>query len=453
MIIVLKLFESILTGIKEIFYNKTRSFLTMLGITLGVASLITMASIVEGAKVSTMAIMNQWGGLNKIRLNYSSDETAGANNVTFGAKRAGITFKDINDISRAHSGIIDSFSPLLYARGNVRRGNKSLYVHRILGVTQSFGKVEQYEVQSGRDLSMFDDWSLARVCVIGDIIKEELFGEHENPVGEKIEVEGVTLTIIGVYKHYQMSDPLRPGRQKQETKKTAGFEKAIKPADKNQQTSGRGFWRKYGTGNVLWYKNFIICVPYSTIQMAYRGDNYIDVVNILLKDTDNLTGKVESISKTLKKSRGAEDFEINTAAENYEMMNKQINIFNIVLGSIAAISLIVGGIGIMNVILASISQRIREIGVRKSVGASDFDIFSQFLIETIIIAMSGGIFGILLSFLSSSLIAGLSGLNASISLSSIALALTFSGLVGIVFGIYPAIKASRLNPINALRYE
>jgi putative ABC transport system permease protein len=107
----------------------------------------------------------------------------------------------------------------------------------------------------------------------------------------------------------------------------------------------------------------------------------------------------------------------------------------------------------MNVILASISQRIREIGVRKSVGASDFDIFIQFLIETIIIAMSGGIVGILLSFFSASLIAGLSGLNASISFTSIILSLTFSGLVGVIFGIYPAIKASRLNPITALRYE
>lgn len=453
MIIVLKLIESVYTGVKEIFYNKTRSFLTMLGITLGVASLITMASIVEGAKVSTLAIMNQWGGLNKVQLRYTSEDTAGFEDFTFGAKRSGITLKDINELYRSHSDIIDTISPQIYSSGSVKRGNKTLNVQRVIGVTPAFGMVEQYEIQSGRDLSLFDDWSLSRVCVIGTIIRDELFEEYEEAVGEKIEVEGVTLTIVGVYKNYQMSDPLRPGKSQAETKKSTGFERAIKVPEKNEKTSRQGFWSKYGRGNVLWYKNYIICVPFSTIQVAYRGDNYIDTVNILLKNPDELTEKVESMSSTLKNSRGAEDFEITTAAENYEMMNKQINIFNMVLGSIAAISLIVGGIGIMNVILASISQRIREIGVRKSVGASDFDIFIQFLIETIIIAMSGGLFGILLSFFSAFLIANLSGLNASISFVSIILALTFSGLVGIIFGIYPAIKASRLNPITALRYE
>ena len=425
----------------------------MLGITLGVASLITMASIVEGAKVSTLAIMNQWGGLNKVQLRYSSDDTAGKGDFTFGAKRAGITFKDIDELYRYHPDIIETISPQLFARASVKRGNKALYVNRIIGVTPAFGRVEQYEVQMGRDLSLFDDWSLARVCIIGTIIRDELFDKYEDVIGEKIEVEGVILTIIGVYKNYQMSDPLRPGKSGGEVKKTAGIERAVKTSQKNERTSRSGFWRKYGVNNVLWYKNYIICVPFSTIQMAYRGNNQIDTVNILLKSPDNLTEKVENMSNTLKKARGAEDFELSTAAEKYEMMNKQINIFNMVLGSIAAISLIVGGIGIMNVILASISQRIREIGVRKSVGASDFDIFIQFLIETIIIAMSGGFVGILLSFFSASLIARLSGLNASISPTSIILSLTFSGFVGIIFGIYPAIKASRLNTITALRYE
>lgn len=453
MIFLFKIFESVLTGIKEIFHNKTRSFLTMLGITLGVASLITMASIVEGAKVSTMAIMNQWGGLNKVRLKYTSDESAGAGDFTFGAKRSGITFKDVEELYRSHSDIIETVSSQLYARGAVKRGNKLLRVQRIIGVTPSFDVVEQYEIQSGRSLSMFDDWSLARVCVIGTIIRDELFDEYEDPVGQKIEVEGVTLTIVGVFKNYQMSDPLRPAGPAAETKKTKSIERAIKEPQKNERMSNRSFWRKYGTGNVLWYKNYIICIPFSTIEVAYKGENYIDEVSILLKSPDDLTKKVEDMSRTLKKSRGAEDFELTTAAESYEMMNKQIGIFNIVLGSIAAISLIVGGIGIMNVILASISQRIREIGVRKSVGASDLDIFVQFLIETIIIAMSGGIVGILLSFFSASLIAHLSGLSSSISPASILLSLTFSGLIGIIFGIYPAIKASRLNPITALRYE
>jgi ABC-type antimicrobial peptide transport system permease subunit len=452
-ILLLKLFESTLTGIKEIFYNKTRSFLTMLGITLGVASLITMASIVEGAKVSTIEIMNQWGGLNNVRLSYSGEETAGTGNLTFGAKRTGITFEDVNVLYKNHTDIIDVISPLIRTWALVKRNNRALHVNRVLGITPTFMQVEQYNIQDGRELTLFDDWSLSRVCVIGTVIKEELFEDYENPIGQRIEVEGVPLSIVGIFEHYEMSDPLRPVKQSDNKPKTNVPQYAIKPAEKNETSGRHGFWRKYGRGNVLWFKNYIICVPFSILQILYRGDNTIDQVNILLKSPERLTEKVEQMSKTLKESRGVEDFELNTAAENYEMMNKQIGLFNIVLGSIAAIALIVGGIGIMNVILVSISQRIREIGVRKSVGASDLDIFIQFLIETVILAMFGGLFGILLSFFSASLLSYLSGLNASISIGSILLSLMFSCFIGIIFGIYPALKASRLHPITALRYE
>ena len=180
----------------------------------------------------------------------------------------------------------------------------------------------------------------------------------------------------------------------------------------------------------------------------------VDSYELRMKSSEDLAGQIESMKKSLIRAhRGVEDFKIQPWSEHFEEANKQIQIMSIVFLSIAVIALFVGGIGIMNVILASISERIREIGVRKSVGARNIDIFVQFLIETIILSLLGGIFGVIIGFGLTRVIAGFAGLRTVVPASSIVLSVGVSTFIGIVFGLYPSVKAANLNPIDALRYE
>ena len=433
-----------------------RSFLTMLGVILGVASLITMTSIIESARRKSIEQISAYGGLDRVSISMVKKEKLLEAGGIY--KLEGLRVKDAKALIKNHSDFIRNISLQRYHWGYLKHKNRSMRIWHIAGGGPPYFGINKYKVERGREIAMIDDWSLARVCVIGTIIENELFEEHEDALGRQINIEGVNFKIVGILTNYQSEQAFAAGAKKtnikQKSKKTKLPEYAIKQTKKGRiRVRGRHLWRKYGKNNTLWYKNIVVVLPYSTMEVLFKEDNHIDSIEILLKDSINLDEYVEKMRKTLEKLRGKQDFELKTAAERYEMMSKQIGIFNIVLGSIAAISLIVGGIGIMNVILASISQRIREIGVRKSVGASNLDIFIQFLIETSILALMGGFLGVLLSFGLTSLIKKLAGLDAVISLPAIILALVFSNFVGIAFGIYPSLKAAKLNPINALRYE
>jgi len=451
-----KIKESLLTGIKEIYYHILRSLLTMLGIVLGVASLITMTSIIESAKRKSIEQISVFGGLDRVSIKIVEKEKLLESGDIY--KMTGLEIKDADALIKNHSDFIKNISLQRYHRGYLKHGNQSMRIWHIAAGTPSYFEINKYHVERGRKLSMIDDWSLSRVCVIGTIIEKELFEEYEEALNSKINIEGVDFRIVGILSNYQSGHAFQArtkntNEKKEKEKKKLPLYAIRKQKGGKSRIKGWHLWRKYGKNNTLWYKNIVVILPYSTMEVLFKEDSYIDSIEIQLKDSINLDNYVERIRQTLEKLRGKQDFEIKTASERYEMVNKQIKTFNLVLGLIAGISLLVGGIGIMNVILASISERIREIGVRKSVGASNLDIFVQFLIETSILALIGGFLGVILSFVFTSLITKFAGLDAIVSLPAIIIALLFSNGVSVIFGIYPSLKAAKLNPIDALHYE
>jgi len=444
-----KLRESLLTGIKEIRYNKLRSLLTLFGIMLGVASLIAMMSITEGYKQNFIKFMDAHGGLSLVTVSNVDSETLAELKTRYNAE--GLIIEDIDTIMQNNGDIIETISPVKSGgRFLVKYGNKSirLWGQAVVGATKSFGEINDLVIGQGRNLTDFDDVSNSRVTVIGSIVKDILFGDSINPLGENISVNGNYLTVVGTYAQYSAGETSEPAGT------TNAHQRAIVTDNTSEHLSGRHLWQMYGRTDPFWRKNMNVVIPISTFSNLYRPDETLSSINIRFKDSVSLDEYVEKIRISLLSNRlGYEDFEIDTQAEMFEESQKQMRTMTLVFGAIAIISLLVGGIGIMNVILASISERIREIGVRKSVGARKADIFVQFLIETIVLSTLGGLLGVLAGSSMSIFIAKIANMETLVSPFAIGLALISSCIIGIIFGIYPSLRAAKLNPIDALRYE
>ncbi|MEK6794668.1 MAG: ABC transporter permease [Spirochaetota bacterium] len=458
----LKLRESIITGVKEIYYHKMRSFLTLLGVMLGVASLVIMMSIMEGFRVSFERMMNQMGGMARVSV-YNLDQGQRGAKVY---KSRGVRIDDMRTLLLENGDIIDIMVPQVTAPNyTIRRGNKSLRVwsYTALGATSDYSRISGHVIDEGRDISPLDDASFSRVCVIGSIVRSELFEEYQNPIGETIFINNIGFHIIGLYRHVSVEPPhmgekidtnAQARDERLKNLKTLSVRRAIVPKRGSEELWGRSLWEKYGRNNTMWHMNLNALIPFSTFQQLMKSDGRLDSIEIILRDSKNLPAYIERLRTTLRKKRGGtEDFQIKPWAERYNETNQQIQTMSLVFIIIAVIALIVGGIGIMNVILASISERIREIGVRKSVGAGNLDIFMQFLVETVMLSIFGGMFGVGLGSVLTVIIAHFIGIAGVIAPMSIIVAISSSCGIGLVFGLYPSFKAAKLDPITALRYE
>lgn len=392
--------------------NKLRSALTSLGIIIGVSAVIIMLAIGTGASNKVQANMESMGS-NMLTLRSAAAKTGGVN-IGVGTKPS-LTLKDAIAIQKSVANV-DSVAPVSSENKQLMYGNQN-WQSSVYGTTPHYLRIKSYDIDEGRCFSFDDVKNSAKVAVIGSTVATELFGDV-SPVNKVIRVGNVPFKVLG-------------------TLKTKG---SMGPMDQDNLI--------FIPITTAQKKLFGVSFP-GTVQMIVVKGTDADTLTQVEKDIDELLIQRHNIGKNQTK-----DFEIRNSAEFQERMKSTVQTFAILLASIASVSLLVGGIGIMNIMLVSVTERTKEIGIRMAIGARASDIRWQFLIESVMLSIIGGLIGVVTGVLGAKAVEYFSdGMNISISLFSIFLSLGFSGLVGVAFGYYPAYKASLLNPIEALRYE
>ena len=399
-------------AINSLKVNKLRSALTSLGIIIGVSAVIIMLAIGTGASNQVQANMESMGS-NLLTIRSSSARTGG---VSLGVgTRPSLTLKDADAIQKMIAGI-DALAPVSNEGKQVMYGNQN-WQTTVYGTTPKYLYVKNYEIDLGRSFTFEDVKNGAKVCVIGSTVARELFGDI-SPINKVIRVGNVPFKVLGTMKTKGSSGPMDQD------------DLIFIPITTAQK------------------KLFGVAFPGTVKMIVVKGDN-ADTLDDVQKDIEELLKQRHNIGKNQ-----INDFEIRNSAEFQERMKSTVQTFAILLASIASVSLLVGGIGIMNIMLVSVTERTKEIGIRMAIGARASDIRWQFLIESFMLSMIGGLVGVVVGVLGAKSVEFFSeGMSVSISLFSIFLSLGFSGLVGVAFGYYPAHKASLLNPIDALRYE
>lgn len=447
---------TILIGFKEIWAHKFRSLLTMLGIILGVSSLIAMSAMVKGMENGMKEALVAIGGLEKVSV---EEQAVPAYQKQLADQATGVTMNDVYALQKG-APLIRLLQPTMgMQRATLSRGGKSFRPWVCVGTWPSALEMNEHVIQHGRMFNDIDDELARSVCVIGTATRDALFGDPEEtgkeiiPIGETINISGRLFTIIGMFEHYE-------GELE---KKQRLLAKAAGPAPTATGPARRRGNNRRGSF-VFYLKNATVYMPLNTMWMQFRtssGTNNIPdprltLLNFKITDVDKMEPALQQARNVLMQThKGVEDFAFRTQETWAETITTSIRNARMSGGIIAAISLIVGGIGIMNIMFASITERIREIGIRKAIGATTFAVFIQILVESLVIALLGGMAGLVTSFGLVRLLVYLSpGDNApQITAYSMVIAFVFSAGVGVLAGILPAIKAARLDPIAALRYE
>lgn len=396
-------------ALKALNNNKLRCFLTMLGIIIGVASVITMLAIGQGSKNSIKAQISEMGS-NMIMIHPGNMQRGGVRQSADDMQTL-----EVADY-QALKGLpgVAAVSPSVNSGGQLVNGNNN-YPSSIYGVTPEYLDIRKFKVKDGAMFTDHDIKSAAKVCILGKTVVDNLFPNGDDPVGRVIRFGKIPLTVIGVL----------------ESK---------------------------GTNSMGQDQDDVVIAPYTTVMKRILAIDYIQGIFASAADENQTDETIESITEVLRtrhkiKDDADNDFEIRSQQELSEMMNSTSDMMTVLLACIAGISLLVGGIGIMNIMYVSVTERTREIGLRMSIGARGIDILSQFLIEAVIISVSGGIIGILLGVIASWMVNMIAHWPVYIQLYSVILSFAVCTVTGVFFGWYPAKKAASLDPIEAIRYE
>jgi putative ABC transport system permease protein len=435
--------NSLAVGLREIWSHKFRSFLTMLGVILGVASLLSTFALTDGMAKASREYMTQMGGVERINI---IPQEVPQEQLLLADTSPGRTVWDAELIERAAKNV-SLVTPFYTQFVPVMRKAEKIRAY-IYGVWPDFVPINRHIVEYGRNLTQLDLDESRAVCVIGTRVIEQLWPEKPNakPLGETIQINGKPFKIVGIFQLYE-SDDSRAARLKG------------KKAPRVLNRAGRSF-------NPYTQKNTTVIVPFTTFYYEYRAANIVgaidqgpimkvDGLTIQAASAERVPEAIEEVNNLLLQNhRGVEDFTFDTRQELAESIEKTARNTRLTGGLIAGISLIVGGIGITNIMLASITERIREIGVRRAIGAKSRHIFTQILVESTVVGIIGGVLGLGAAFGMTHLIKFTTE-GASlpvIQTASVILSFGFAVLIGLVSGIYPAWKASRIAPIEALRY-
>jgi putative ABC transport system permease protein len=406
----MKILNLLKIALKALNNNKMRCFLTMLGIIIGVASVITMLAIGQGSKDSIKAQISEMGS-NMIMIHPGGDQRGGVRQSSDDMQT--MTVGDYEAIKETCA-LVSAVSPSVNSAGQLINGNNN-YPSTVYGITPDYLTIRQLKVKDGAMFTDQDVKQAAKVCLLGKTVVDNLFPNGESPLGRVIRFNKIPMTVVGVLE-------------------------------------------EKGTNSMGMDQDDVVLSPYTTIMKRVLAVDYLQGIYASAVDEDQTEEAIEQITEILRtrhKLKDGEDdnFEIRSQQELSEMMNSTSDMMTILLACIAGISLLVGGIGIMNIMYVSVTERTREIGLRMSIGARGIDILSQFLIEAIIISVTGGIFGVILGVIASWLVNAIASWPVSIQSYSVVLSFAVCTLTGVFFGWYPAKKAANLDPIEAIRYE
>ena len=396
-------------ALKALNNNKLRCFLTMLGIIIGVGSVITMLAIGQGSKNSIREQISEMGS-NMIMIH--------PGNMQRGGVRQSADDNQTLEVSDYEAMMnipgIAAISPSVNSGGQFINGNNN-YPSTIYGITPDYLDIRKLKVREGSIFSEQDIKSAAKVCVLGQTVVDNLFPNGEDPLGRVVRFGTIPFTVVGVLE------------------------------SKGANSMGQD-------------QDDVVLAPYTTVMKRILAIDYIQGIFASAVDENETEDVIDEITGLLrlrhKLADGvSDDFTIRSQQELSEMMNSTSDMMTVLLACIAGISLLVGGIGIMNIMYVSVTERTREIGLRMSIGARGIDILSQFLIEAVIISVTGGIIGILLGFVATWLVHLIANWPVAIQIYSVGLSFAVCTVTGVFFGWYPAKKASNLDPIEAIRYE
>jgi putative ABC transport system permease protein len=391
--------------------NKLRTFLTMLGIIIGVAAVIAMLAVGEGARRSVEASIAGLG-TNVINVYPGGQRGAGGGARGEAGSASRFTEPDVEALRREVESL-RHLSPVARTQAQLKYGGQN-WRSSVFGVYPEYLQIRQWELESGTPLGASEERGAAKVCLIGKTVAANLFGE-EDPVGRILRIKNLPFRVAGVL------------------------------SAKGQNSFGQD-------------QDDVVIAPFATVQRKLQGTTQIQslIASAVSKEAvPEASARIEEVlRRRLKVAEGEEaGFSVRTQQELSEAMTATSRTLTVLLSSIAAISLLVGGIGIMNIMLVSVTERTREIGIRLAVGARGRDILLQFLVEAVVISVLGGLIGVALGVGASGVLGRFQGWAVQVSASSLLLSFAFSAATGIFFGWYPARKAARLNPIEALRYE